>query len=173
MWIWVTTVAQRQAATSEMLLRNVLQPPFASVFLLQRRRAKQQDWEVSIEVKITVFLPWSSWCLLDHELPWGEQRELLSAAGISRELKPCLLQTWMCHIKSSFQTQVRIDCRGTQWQNLLPILISWLDLCKSEDDDSERHHHKSVSLFCCIFFNKAQSLTYPINSISHVTMWIS
>lgn len=55
MWIWVTTVAQRQAATSEMLLRNVLQPPFASVFLLQRRRAKQQDWEVSIEVKITVF----------------------------------------------------------------------------------------------------------------------
>lgn len=57
MWIWVTIVAQHQAAASEMLLRNVLQPSSASVFLLQRRRVKKQGWEVSIKEKIT----WNSY----------------------------------------------------------------------------------------------------------------
>lgn len=72
---------------------------------------------------------------------WDEQKE-----------EPWLLQTRMCLIRSSFQTQVRTDCRGTQWQNLLSILILRLDLSENEDNDFKRHHHKSVSLFGCIFF---------------------
>ena len=47
MWIWIST------PTSEMFLRKVLQPSFASVFLTQRRRVKQWDWGVFIKKKIT------------------------------------------------------------------------------------------------------------------------
>lgn len=151
MWIWVTAVAQRQAAASEMLLRNVLQPPFASVFLLQRRRAKQQSWEVSIKVKITGFgveqlhpaadvcwcCCWTTNCLEGSRgsCRWDEQRdEALSAH------------------------QKFISSTGQDWLEGDTVAKSFIhpnfmarSECRSEDNDSERHHHKSVSLFCCIF----------------------
>lgn len=51
----------------------------------------------------------------------------------------------------------------TWWQNLLFILISWLDLCKNEDNNFEKRHHKCVSLFCCIFLLRLK--TWCIQSI--------
>lgn len=53
MWIWLTVMAQCQSATSERFLRKVLQPSFASVFLIQWKRVKQWEWEVFIKEKIT------------------------------------------------------------------------------------------------------------------------
>lgn len=122
------------------------------------KRGKAAGWGVSIKEEMLAFaMGWLhpaarvSASAAGARSAWREA-EGAAVGGLSRELGPCLLHTGMCHIKNSFQTQVRIDCSGALWQNLLPILISWLDLCKSEDRDSERHHHKSVSLFCCIFF---------------------
>lgn len=104
--------------------------------------------------KKSQLLPWDSCIQQLVSAASAAPREAEGAAvgGMSRGLDPCLLHTWMCHIKNSFQTQVGIDCRGALGQNLLSILTSWLDLWKSEDRDSEKHRHKSVSLFCCFFF---------------------
>lgn len=37
--------------------------------------------------------------------------------GMSRELQPCLLQTWGCHTKTSFQTQLRTGAGGGHMVN--------------------------------------------------------
>lgn len=51
--------------------------------------------------------------LLDYILPYGQQRELSSVGKMNRKMKPRVLQRWMCHIKSSFQAQVRINWKVT------------------------------------------------------------
>lgn len=83
---------------------------------------------------------------------WDEQKDEAT----------CAAEMNVSH-QSSFQVRVRADWRVTQWQNLLFILISWLDLCKNEDNNFEKRHHKCVSLFCCIFLLRLK--TWCIQSI--------